>query len=268
MAKLKTLLTATAGALALSAAPAAHAAGPEGPGIDALEILRDGRPAPSPVQNRFFVKQNRFELSPTIGFVPNNPFAQRFVGGVGLAYHLREWVAIQGQFAYSPDLGVADLKGLTTTLIRIASNSGDRNFQQPLDKVTLAFAASAVFSPLYGKINILGETVLNFDLYFMAGLSMNSKTNYFAREAADGSVELVPDDSEVKFGPNVGLGFNFYVNQSVAIKLDGRMNFYVDNAPQYEQDEPPTENRVYNNFVVGAGVSVFFPKMQERVYDF
>jgi len=270
MPHLKTLLLAGLSAAALSTATAADAAGPEGPGIEALEQFRKGRPAPPSVQNRFFLKSNRFELSPMLGYVPNNPFAQRFVGGVGAGYHFSESFALQGLFTYSPDLGVSDLKGLTETLIRIASSSGDSSFQQPLDKVTLSFSAAAVWAPLYGKINLIGETVLNFDLYFVGGVAMNSKSNYFARESESepGTVELIERDTEVKVGPQVGLGFNFFLNQSVAFKIDGRMNFYVDNAPQYSQDDEVTESRLYNNFVVAGGVSVFFPKMQERIYDF
>lgn len=270
MPHLKTLLAVALGAAALGTASVADAAGPEGPGIDALERFRKGRPAPSPVQNRFFTKGNRFELSPMLGYVPNNPFAQRFVGGVGMGYHFNESLAVQGLFSYSPDLGTSDLKGLTETLIRIAASSGDRGFQQPLDKVTLAFGANVVWAPLYGKINLIGETVLNFDLYFVLGATMNSKSNYFARESSSepGTVELEELGTEVKIGPTGGFGFNFFLNQSVAFKLDGRLNFYVDNAPQYDPDVVPDENRLYNNFVVSGGVSVFFPKMQERIYDF
>lgn len=274
MATLKPLLTATAGLLALGAPQLAHAAGPEGPGIEAVDLFRNGRPSRASVDNRFFLKKNRFELSPMLGYVPNNPFAQRFVGSVGMAYHFSEVFSVQGLVSYSPDLGTSDLKGLTSTLIQIASDGGDRGFQQPLDKVTLAFSANAVWAPLYGKINLVGETVLNFDLYFVGGFGMNSKTNYFAFENPDATSSsdfVALDDSpgsEVVVGPNVGMGFNFFLNQSVAFKLDGRMNFYVDNKPQYASDEPSDGNQLYNNIVVSGGVSIFFPKMQERIYDF
>lgn len=276
MPNLKNILTIAACATALGTATMAEAAEPQGPGIDALAQLRKGRPAPSAVQNRFFLKSNRFELAPMLGFVPNNPFAQRFVGGVGAGYHFTETLSVQGLFAYSPDLGTNDLKGLTKTLINIAASSGDRDFRQPLDKVTLQFAASAVWAPLYGKINLIGETVINFDLYFVAGITMNSKTNYYACESPleAGEVSLDPTDCDaavedvVRVGPNAGLGFNFFLSQSVAFKLDGRMNFYVDRAPSYDPTQESDERRLYNNFVVSGGVSVFFPKMKERIYDF
>jgi outer membrane beta-barrel protein len=277
MATLKPLMTAALGLLALGVSPAAGAAGPEGPGIDAVELFREGRPARDSVENRFFLKEGRFELTPMLGYVPNNPFAQRFVGGIGMGYHFSEAFAVQGLVTYSPDLGTSDLKGLTGTLLRIADEGGTREFQQPLDKITLSFAANVVWAPLYGKINLIGETVLNFDLYFLAGVGMNSKTNYFACleddqvaiNNSDASCTASgPATTEVVVGPNVGMGFNFFLNQSVAFKLDGRMNFYVDGVPQYDPTEPVEGNRLYNNIVVSGGVSIFFPKMQERIYDF
>src|SRR5690606_11358490 len=59
------------------------------PGIEALEELREGRKPPSPVQNRFFLKAKRFEITPMVGSSPNNPFASRFSVSLALAYHFR-----------------------------------------------------------------------------------------------------------------------------------------------------------------------------------
>ena len=268
MANLQPLLTAAVASLALGASSVAYADGPTGPGIEALNLHRNGRPARPSIDNRFFLKAERFEIAPFLGYVPNNPFAQRFVGGAFVGYHFDERFAVQGMISYSPDLGTGDLKGLTRTLLRIAAVAGEGEFQQPLDKVTLGFSANAVWAPLYGKINLIGETILNFDLYFTAGLSMNAKSNYFARlqnpRDPTTPVQLDPAGNEVKFGPNVGLGMNFFLTQSVAFKIDARMNFYVDEQPQYDPNVPVLNNRLYNNLVTSGGVSVFFPKMQER----
>ena len=268
MAYLKPLLTTAAAALALCGSTAALAAGPTGPGGEAIELHRDGPPARPSIDNRFFTKTKRFELSPMFGYVPNNPFAQRFVGGVAGGYHFSESFALQAMVSYSPDLGQNDLKGLTRTLLRIAAVANEAGFQQPLDKVTISFAANAVWAPLYGKINLLGETILNFDLYFVAGLHVSSKTNYFARldtpNDPGSPIGLAPAGNEAVFGPTLGMGFNFFLTQSVALKIDARMNFFIDEQPAYDPNIPPAGNRLYNNFVTSGGISVFFPKMQER----
>jgi len=261
-------------AAALASSPDAYAGDEdESPGIAALETFRNPTRDRPVLTNRFFTKTERFEITPYFGYVPNNPFATRYIGGLQVGYHFNEQFSAQGQLYYSPDLGEGDLKGLTRALVQIArTGPNGNNFQQPLDKVTLAASFGASWAPIYGKINILGETVLSFDLYGVAGLGMISKVNYFALydEAGQGTdfVELSKQGNEVKLTPSVGVGTNFFINRLMAIKLDGRFNFYIDNKPQYDPEVPVTEQRLYNVFVASVGVSFFFPTVQRRVFDF
>ncbi len=272
MSTLKPLLSALLALGMLLLAPPAHAV--DSPGIEAITQFRQGKSEHNVVMNRFFLKSDRFEITPQLGYVPNNPFAQRFVGSVLVGYHISETFGAEAQLGYSPDLGEGDLKGLLKTLVQIAHTGTDAaRFQQPLDKVTLSAAFGARWAPLYGKINLIGETVLNFDVYGVAGLAMLSKVNYYAEYDADSQdpgdiVNLLDQGNEVKVGPHLGLGLNFFINQSVALKLDARFSLYVDNAPQYDPDDQVTESRLYSNFVTSAGLAFFFPKMQARVYDY
>ena len=55
-------------------------------GKKALKEFKEGEKKYNVVQNRFFLKQNRFEMAPVFGYVPNNPFAKRYVGGLMAAY--------------------------------------------------------------------------------------------------------------------------------------------------------------------------------------
>ena len=243
------------------------------PGGDAIEEYLDGRDQADAVQNRFFLKSNRFEVGPTLGYVPNNPFARRYVGGLAFTYHLSENLGLQSVFTYSPDLGEEDLKGLTSTLVEIAeTGTGETQFQQPLDKVTLAASFSLVWAPFYGKINLVGETVLNFDFYGLVGAGMVSRVNYYARYECDdvNCVTLDPGPNEFAFAPNLGMGANFFGSQAFALKMEARFQFYVDNRPDYapEDGTPVTEKRLYNNFVASIGPVFYFPKMKPRLYDF
>ena len=267
------LAMATAGLLGLGLPMASHA---DSPGIEAIEDFRDGREANPAVENRFFLKKNRIELAPMFGYVPNNPFARRYVGGAALGFHFNETFSAQVQVLFSPDLGENDLKQLTSVLLDrayTANTTGDNEFQQPLDKVALGFTGGVVWAPIYGKINLVGETVLNFDFYLFGGIGMVSKNDYVATydEAAPpgGDIVLLNElGNEVKVGPYLGLGQNYFLNQSMAFKLDLRASFYIDNRPQYNPDIPVNEQRLYNNFVAGGGIGFFFPKMKPRLYDF
>ncbi len=212
-----------------------------------------------------------------VGYVPNNPFARRYVGGAVLGYHFTETLSAQAQILYSPDFGENDLKGLTSVLLDRAYNantSATTQFQQPLDKVALAAAFGVAWAPVYGKINLVGETVLNFDFYMFGGAGMVSKNDYVATydETADPAtgdiVALSPPVNEVKVAPYVGIGQNYFLNQFMAFKLDLRAAFWVDNRPQYDPDIPVAEQRLDNNFVAGGGLAFFFPNMKPRLYDF
>jgi outer membrane beta-barrel protein len=212
------------------------------------------------------------------GYVPNNPFARRYMFGGILGYHFGESLSAQAEVLYSPDGVERDLKPLVEVLLDRASNSAPitttggapaPSFQQPLDKISLAANFDAAFAPFYGKINLVGETVLNFDFYVVGGLGMISKTNYVAtydENQSDGNfVNLESNGNEVKVSVAAGIGQNYFLNQFMAFKIDIRALFYVDNLPVYDPADPPTGDRLYNNIVASAGLAFFFPKMKPRL---
>jgi len=267
-------ITATTAALGLALGlgwgDTAHA---ESPGAEALKEFRGENKTKDAIQNRFFLKEKRFEIAPVVGYVPNNPMVRRYTGGALLAYHFSEAFALGAQVIYSPDLGLTDLKDLTSVLVDIAqSGSDDVDFQQPLDKMTLGATFSLNWAPIYGKINLVGETVLNFDLYGSLGLGMLSIAEYYATANNDPNavevVQLSQPSNKVRVPVNVGLGMDFFLSQSIALKVDARSYIYVDDKPQYDPETPVTEKRVYNNFIASAGLSIFIPKMKPRITRF
>jgi len=259
----------------LLSTPTALAA--DSPADEAVDRLQEVEHNSSPIENRFFLKANRFEIAPVLGYVPNNPFARRYVGGALLAYHISESIAAEGAILYSPDLGQDDLKGLTSTLVQIAEQGDAQGgFQQPVEKMTLGATFALRWAPVYGKINLLGERVLNFDFYGTLGLGLLSRAEYYAtyndQYLTDGSgsvVTLSPAKSTYTVPANIGIGFDFFVSQSVAIKIDARSYLYIGNQPDYDpDDDSELGKRLYNNFIASAGVSIFIPKMKPRLYDF
>lgn len=277
MRRFFSLQSLLAAALLFGVALQSTASAADNAAAKALDATRGNQPAANVVQNRFFLKSNRFEATPILGYVPNNPMVKRYVGGLLGAYHFSETFAAEGAFLYSPDRNSLDLKGLTHTLVDIAKVDDDSDngagFQQPLDKMVMGATFAARWSPFYGKINVIGETVLNFDIYGVAGLGMLSMASYYA-VYDDTLVEppyttLVPqgEGNKVVLTPNLGLGFNFFINQTMALKIDARSYLYVAEKPQYGS-EPVTEKRLYNNFVASTGISFFVPEMQKRRSNF
>jgi len=267
---LKSWLAATVLMVGLSA-PAIAADSPAG---TALAEVQDGAGPKNAVQNRFFLKEGRIEATPIVGYVPNDALVKRFVGGILGAYHFSEEFAAEGAFLYSPDLGSTDLKGLTGTLVDIGVKSKPK-FQQPLDKMIMGATFAARWAPFYGKINVIGESVLNFDAYGVLGLGMLSLQSYYATGKAGETdaagnviVNLQTGEKKVVVTPNIGFGMNFFLNQTIALKLDARSYFYIDNEPSYDPTDPVDSKRLYNNFVASVGLSFFVPEMKKRMYNF
>ncbi len=273
----RTLLLAGLGVLgtAFGGVTPAHAAGTDDapPGVEALEAFRNPEPRRNPVTNRFFLKSRRFEITPLLGTVPNNAFSSRFTVSVNLAYHLTEQLSVQAMISFAPDLGKRDVKSLVPILLR---QSSDQSFEQPLDKVTLSTAIGVGYAPVYGKINLLGETVLNFDFYGFLGIGLVTQTEYYATRSAnadnaqtnDEYFDLTPSQNEVRAAPTLALGANFFLSQLVALRLDGRMLLVIDDKPAYDRDNPPPGLRAISQFQVSAGIAIFVPKMKPRITDF
>lgn len=254
------------------------------PAQQALEEFRGKKATMELIQNRFFLKGGRFEISPMAGYVPNNAFAMNYVGGAALAYHFSEQFGVEGSLLYSPYLRENGLKNLTRTLVVIAYEGNASTFQQPVHNLQLATSFAAHWAPVYGKINLIGEGVVNFDFYLNGGVGLVTMTEDIARisdcyasGSDDQACEPVDLDDNPTIAPSVsglvGLGMNFFVNQTIAIKLDARSFLYVADEPDYGNVNPdgtpePLDKRLYNTFVTTAGVSIFVPQMKARVFNF
>lgn len=269
------LRIAALAAIGLAALSSPETRAADTPATQAVKEKRSGSTTRDIVQNRFFLKSRRFELTPQFGYVPNNPFAHRYVGGIGVAYHPSEVFAAEGVFFVAPDLGTDDLKGLTQTLVSLPNKEGDRDFEQPVDKMAQGGAIAARWAPFYGKINLLGEKVLNFDFYGDAGLGLLSINKYMATmnpeydsacvENCPPVVRLSSPEPTARVTLNLGTGFNFFLNQTLSFKLGVRGYFYVDDTVTADDT---TAKRVTSNVMATAGIAIFLPKMKPRMQDF
>lgn len=282
-------LVALGAILAASALPSRAYAAEEHPAGAAMEEVK-GKPPQMPViQNRFFLKSNRFEFAPMLGYVPNNAFVSVPLGGAVLAYHFSESFAVEGDFFYAPNTGEAGVKGLTKTLVDIAYlGNTDTTFKQPLDRPQLGVVFDARWAPVYGKINLIGEGVINFDVYGDIGAGILTVAKDYAtanpayynsgssgEENGENSIQLVaqPETAANFVLPQVGIGMDFFLSQSIAIKVDARSLLYVADEPNYGNvdangNPEPLKKRLYNTFVTTVGVSIFVPKMKPRLYNF
>ena len=253
------------------------------PAEAALEEIQGKKQPTSLIQNKFFVKANRFELAPAVGYVPNNAFVSSIYGGAIAAYHFSDSFAAEGTFLYAPNTGASGMKGLTQTLVGIAyEGNNETSFRQPLDRLQLGAIFAARWTPVYGKINLIGEGVLNFDLYGTAGIGLLLVTKDYASinpdyaagvEGADPAIPTTSPSTEAYPAINLGIGLNFFLTQSIALKIDARSALYIAKEPDYGNklpngDPEELESRLYNTFLTTAGVSIFIPRMKPRMFNF
>jgi outer membrane beta-barrel protein len=167
--------------------------------------------------------------------------------------------------------------------VAIAKESNpDTTFRQPLDRLQLGAIFSARISPVYGKINLIGEGVLNFDVYGTAGIGLMLITKDYASPNPDWNAEdpesspiIVEASPSTVANPalNLGVGMDFFLTQSLALKIDARSAFYIAEEPDYGNklangDPAPLENQLYSTFLTTAGLSIYIPRMKPRMFNF
>ncbi|MEZ4272647.1 MAG: outer membrane beta-barrel domain-containing protein [Myxococcota bacterium] len=146
------------------------------------------------VSRRFFRKAGRVELTPTLGLSLNDPFAREYSVGGMVAYHLLESLAISvsGEVYLSNDTFV-DISG--------GGSPPKPDFDRPLYAARL----EGRWSPLYGKLSVLAEKVLHFDVYLSGGVGV-----------------IGPDQGSTAIAGTVALGQHFFVNSWMGVMLELR----------------------------------------------
>lgn len=203
------------------------------------------------VSPKTFLKLGRFEAVPHLGFVTNDPFLNRYIGGVNLGYHITEIFAVEAQVAFSPDLGERDWKPITSQLV-------DKNNVSPdLSKLQLIANGTFLFSPIYGKVALNSNNIINFDVYGAFGAGVTS-----THDDPD-ALQIDPDNpdplylataDQIQPTTNFGGGVRVTFNETVCFRVDGRSLVYIETINS-------TTLEMKNNFVLSAGVGFFFPKM-------
>lgn len=155
------------------------------------------------VRNRTYTKANKLELGGYLGFTSTNPFLSVKNAGLSLGYHFNEYLGIQADFWKY----IVTASSAATTFQNQTAAEGVPHVADSNDPEYF-YGAELLYSPLYGKLSLLGKAIIYFDLHLLGGVG----------ETATESGSYVT--------PVVGIGQQIWMTKQVSLRLDYRVTYY------------------------------------------
>jgi outer membrane beta-barrel protein len=161
------------------------------------------------VQNRAYTKAHKFELGVFGAVVATDPFLSVYAPGLTLGYHLSEYIAIQALY-------IKDFVGPSSALSTLqkdltSQNSGNSTGANTSTNPPRYYAGGEVVgSILYGKLSVLGQAIIYYDMNVLLGVGMTDTQNgNYVTE-------------------HVGLGQQVYLSKRLSVKFDYRLMHYTE----------------------------------------
>jgi outer membrane beta-barrel protein len=162
------------------------------------------------VQKRLFEKDGRLELTPYGGVVPNDDFIVYIPVGARVGYHFSEAFTVEGSFAYA----IEERTDLATFLEeeKILKRADIQEI------VKMYYNVNLLWSPIYGKISLLGLKLSHFETYFGLGFGL-----FHIKEIP----AINPTGNDVtKLGGNTVFGFRWFITDMINFRTDYRQYFF------------------------------------------
>lgn len=208
------------------------------------------------IQPKTFMKLHRYEIGPSLGFVANDPFLNRYIIGAVFDYHVTEIFAVEATAAYSPILGQGgcedpDWKPLSCQLLEKNSVSPD------ISRLTAHGSVGLQFAPIYGKV-AAGNSIIAFDIYGTVGLGITAtEDDIVALQAEDEPPDGPAHRTASQVHPTtvMGGGARVAFSETVALRAEVKSMTYIETVKS-------TTLEMKNNLIVQTNVSFFFPGMK------
>jgi len=201
------------------------------------------------IQRKTFLKLGRWEASPHLASVVNDPFLNRYIVGTGLAYNITEIFAVEMTFDFAPDLGERDWKPLTKQLVE------ENHVSPDISKLTYFGSLTFQFSPIYGKVAMSGRDIINFDIFGNFGMGATRTADDLEALQATDDPRAIATQFQVHPTTNFGGGLRIIFNENLAARVEGRSLVYIETVNS-------TTLEMKNNFILQASMSFFFPNMR------
>lgn len=194
---------------------------------DALSVEDDGPVTKRTIkvlQKKNFLKIGRVEVGPHLGFVTNDPFINRYLVGFNAGYHLTEVFSVELSGTFSPDFGQGDWKPITDQLVNNNKVSPD------ISKLIWLVNGTTQFSPIYGKIAVVGGKIIVFDFYGIFGFGVAGTLDDEEAIQCDGNANSPCSLTLNQVHPTTTMGGGFRVafSKRFATRFEGRTISYIE----------------------------------------
>jgi outer membrane beta-barrel protein len=179
------------------------------------------------VTRRSFVKRGRVEVFPTLSLSLNDPFYDHVIGSVGISYHVLESLSIglTGEYVQSVDSGVPVVRAGPAPTVDV-------------DHARYGGRLDVAWSPFYGKVSLMAESVLHFDVYLVGGVGMVGR-----------------EKNGMGIAGMLGVGEHLFFNRWVGLRVELQdQMFNLARNPA-----KPTEEKLQHLLTAVVGVSFFLP---------
>jgi outer membrane beta-barrel protein len=188
------------------------------------------------VARKTFLKAGRFELDPMVQVTVNDAFIRTWAVGGRAAWHIND--------AFALELGGGWVPPGFTQRLEPAELLKEKLALINIDNTLVGMAdIGLTFSPLYGKVAVFGDGIVNFDGFLSA------------------AVGATFDNGQDVFHPamTVGLGTRVFLTRWLVLRGDLRNTLY----PQEKSQISTLQNLVF----VGVGVGFYLPPDFDYQYE-
>lgn len=210
--------------------------------VDVKDLKDLNRLAPfsevSVIQKKFMPKTKRFQLFAAGSVMTNTPWYNNLGAKLNLSYNFTETLGLEINSVF-----LTNSERESTQEIREAHNLLAEQFIYTKSYTGLDF----VWSPFYGKISALDNSIIPFDMYFSLG--------------GGTSVTNSQEGNNATF--HAGIGQIFAITKSMAFRWDYSFNSFAATPVTTATSALPEKNN-YNDLILSAGISFFFPEASYR----
>lgn len=200
-----------------------------------------------PISGQLYPKRGRIELTAGASLSVNDPFYTKTFGSLKLTWHVSE--------LFSAGIhGAGGLASATGSTAICPANQGcrpadDVQLRQVPGKIEWLAGAEGAFAPVYGKLNLLAELPVHFDLAVLVGVDWIT----YQKVADLQTAQLGPPGSDSSPGGHLGLGMRFFFGGFMGLRFEVRDYLYSAEIGSTGQ------SHLQNQLFVDLGLSFFFP---------